>query len=228
MKIEQIYSKGSNHTTYYLESNGEAAIFDPSDEIHLIIEKANVDYARIKYVFETGFHENLERLHMAIKNETGGDIIFGCGDINNYYGITANDNQVFRVGDCKVKAIYTPGHTLEATSYLIIDENGMEHGLITGATLLIGDVGEPNADYKNAKALSKESLVRILYKTIKERILPLKDILVIYSNPKNPGAHRKMMSAFITDTLGHQKKVNYALQPMSENDFVNVVLGIAV
>ena len=144
MKIEQIYTGCIAHAAYYIENNGEAAIFDPLREVQPYIDRANRDKAKIKYVFETHFHADFVSGHLDLTKKTGAKIIFGPTAKPKYDAIIAEDNQVFKVGNYSVKVLHTPGHTMESTTFLLIDEYGKEHGIITGDTLFIGDVGRPD------------------------------------------------------------------------------------
>jgi hydroxyacylglutathione hydrolase len=224
MKVEQIYTGCIAHAAYYIESKGEAAIFDPLREVQPYINRASRDNAKIKYVFETHFHADFVSGHLDLQAKAGAKIVFGPGAKPAYDAIIAVDNQVFNVGDLKVKVIHTPGHTMESTTYMLIDENDKEHGLITGDTLFIGDVGRPDLAQHVVAELTEEKLARHLYKSLRQRILPLSDDLIVYPNHGAGSACGKMMSKETTDTLGHQKKVNYALQPMSEDEFVKAIL----
>lgn len=224
MKVEQIYTGCIAHAAYYLESKGEAAIFDPLREVQPYIDRAKKDNATIKYVFETHFHADFVSGHLDLKSKAGAQIVFGPNAKPAYEAITAADNQVFSVGDYKVKVIHTPGHTMESTTYLLIDENGKEHGIITGDTLFIGDVGRPDLAQHVIADLTEEKLARHLYHSLREKIMPLSDDLIVYPNHGAGSACGKMMSKETTDTLGHQKEVNYALQPMSEDEFVKAIL----
>lgn len=224
MKVEQIYTGCIAHAAYYIESNGEAAVFDPLREVQPYIEKALKDVAVIKYVFETHFHADFVSGHLDLKAKSGASIVFGPNAKPAYDAITASDGQVFTVGKYKVKVIHTPGHTLESTTYLLIDENDNEHGLITGDTLFIGDVGRPDLAQHVVAELTEDKLARMLYHSLHEKILPLSHDLIVYPNHGKGSACGKMMSNETTDTLGHQKKVNYALQPMTEDEFVKAIL----
>jgi hydroxyacylglutathione hydrolase len=144
MKIEQIYTGCIAQAAYYLESNGEAAIFDPLREVQPYIDKANKDNARIKYIFETHFHADFVSGHLDLSQKSEGKIVFGPTAKPSFEAIIAEDNQEFKVGKYIIKAIHTPGHTLESTCYLLIDENKKDFGIITGDTLFIGDVGRPD------------------------------------------------------------------------------------
>lgn len=224
MKVEQIYTGCIAHAAYYIESKGEAAIFDPLREVQPYIEKALKDFATIKYVFETHFHADFVSGHLDLQAKSGAAIVFGPTAKPGYNSVVAIDGQVFKVGDYKVKVIHTPGHTMESVTYLLIDENGKEHGIITGDTLFIGDVGRPDLAQHVVAELTEDKLARLLYHSLREKIMPLSDELIVYPNHGKGSACGKLMSNETTDTLGHQKKVNYALQPMTEDEFVKAIL----
>ncbi len=225
MKIEQIYTGCIAHAAYYLESNGEAAIFDPLREVQPYLDKAQKDNAKIKYVFLTHFHADFVSGHLDLAKKTGAKIVYGPTAKPAYEIITAVDGQTFEVGHCKVKTIHTPGHTMESTTYLLIDETGKQHGIITGDTLFIGDVGRPDLAQHVVADLTQDKLARHLYHSLREKIMPLADDLIVYPNHGAGSACGKMMSRETTDTLGNQKKTNYALNPaLTEDDFVKAVL----
>lgn len=225
MKLEQIYTGCLAHAAYYLESNGEAAIFDPLREVQPYIDRARKDNAKIKYVFETHFHADFVSGHLDLAQKENAVIVYGPTAKPGFEALIAEDNQVFEVGHCKVKAIHTPGHTMESTTYLIIDENGNEHGIITGDTLFIGDVGRPDLAQHVVADLTQDKLARLLYHSLREKIMPLSDDLIVYPNHGAGSACGKMMSKETTDTLGNQKKTNYALNPnLTEDEFVLALL----
>ncbi|MDT0556196.1 MBL fold metallo-hydrolase [Patiriisocius hiemis] len=225
MKVEQIYTGCLAHAAYYIESNGEAAIFDPLREVEPYLDRAKNDNAKIKYVFETHFHADFVSGHLDLHKKADADIVFGPGAAPAYEAITAEDNQVFEVGDYKVKVIHTPGHTMESTTYLLIDEKGNEHGIITGDTLFIGDVGRPDLAQHVVSELTEEKLAGHLYDSLRNKIMPLSDDLIVYPNHGAGSACGKMMSKETTDTLGNQKKYNYALRPdMTKEEFIKELL----
>lgn len=225
MKVEQIYTGCLAHAAYYIESNGVAAVFDPLREVQPYLDRAKKDNAKIKYVFETHFHADFVSGHLDLKDKAGAEIVFGPGAKPSYEATTAVDGQVFEVGDYKVKVIHTPGHTMESTTYLLIDENGKEHGIITGDTLFIGDVGRPDLAQHVVAELTEEKLAGHLYDSLRNKIMPLSDDLIVYPNHGAGSACGKMMSKETTDTLGHQKKVNYALRPdMGKEEFIKELL----
>ena len=225
MKVEQIYTGCLAHAAYYVESKGEAAVFDPLREVGPYIQRAERSNAKIKYVFETHFHADFVSGHLDLKKKTGADIVFGPSAKPAYEAVVAEDNQEFKVGDVTVKVIHTPGHTMESTCYLIIDEDGKEHGIITGDTLFIGDVGRPDLAQHVISELTEEKLARHLFHSLRNKIMPLSDDLIVYPNHGAGSACGKMMSKETTDTLGNQKKVNYALRAdMTEDEFVKELL----
>lgn len=225
MKIEQIYTGCIAHAAYYIENKGEAAIFDPLREVQPYIDRAQKDNAHIKYVFETHFHADFVSGHLDLAKKTGATIVYGPTAKPNFEALIATDNQLFKVGDCTIKVLHTPGHTMESTSYLLIDENGKEQGIITGDTLFIGDVGRPDLAQHVIAELTQDKLARLLYYSLREKIMPLPDDLIVYPNHGAGSACGKMMSKETTDTLGNQKRTNYALNPdLTEDEFVKVLL----
>ena len=225
MKIQQIYTGCLAHAAYYVESNGEAAIFDPLREVQPYIDRAEHDGATIKYVFETHFHADFVSGHLNLKEKTGATIVFGPTAKPGYDALVAEDGQIFEVGDYQVKVIHTPGHTMESTTYLLIDENGNEHGIITGDTLFIGDVGRPDLAQHVVSELTEEKLAGHLFDSLRNKIMPLPDHLIVYPNHGAGSACGKKMSNETTDTLGRQKETNYALRPdMTKEEFINELL----
>ena len=223
MKVEQIYTGCLSHAAYYLESNGEAAIFDPLREVQPYIDRANKDNAKIKYVFETHFHADFVSGHLDLMNKTGAKIVFGPTAKPAYEAITAEDNQIFEVGKYKVKVIHTPGHTMESTTYLLIDENGKDHCIFSGDTLFLGDVGRPDLAQK-AASMTMEGLAGLLYDSLKNKIMPLADDVIVYPAHGAGSACGKNMMKETVDTLGNQKKMNYALNQPNKEAFITAVL----
>ena len=225
MKIEQIYTGCIAHAAYYIENNGEAAIFDPLREVQPYIDRAQKDNAKIKYIFETHFHADFVSGHIDLAKKTGAEIIFGPTAKCGYDFTTAEDNQEYKVGNYTIKVIHTPGHTLESTCYLLTDENGKQHGIITGDTLFIGDVGRPDLAQALVEDLTQDKLAGYLFDSLRNKIMPLSDDLIVYPNHGAGSACGKNMSKETTDTLGNQKRTNYALRPnMTEDEFVKELL----
>lgn len=226
MKIEQIYTSCMAHAAYYIENKGEAAIFDPLRETDPYIERAQKDNAKIKYVFETHFHADFVSGHLDLAKKTGAKIVYGPTAKPGFEAIISEDNQLFKIGDYTIKVIHTPGHTMESTTYLLIDEHGKEHGIISGDTLFIGDVGRPDLAQHVIAELTEEKLAGHLYDSLRNKIMPLSNDLIVYPNHGAGSACGKMMSKETTDTLGNQKKTNYALRSdMTKEEFIKEVLN---
>lgn len=225
MKVEQIYTGCLAEAAYYIESNGEAAIIDPLRESSPYLERAERDGAKIKYVFETHFHADFVSGHIDLAKKTGADIVYGPTEMETgFEKIVAKDGQVFKIGNITLEVLHTPGHTMESTCYLLRDEKNDEVGIFTGDTLFIGDVGRPDLAQKVIADLTQDKLARHLFHSLRNKIMPLPDHLIVYPNHGQGSACGKNMSSETTDTLGNQKKTNYALQPMTEDEFVVQVL----
>lgn len=224
MKVEQIYTGCLAQGAYYIESNGEAVVIDPLREVQPYIEKAEKDNAKIKYVLETHFHADFVSGHLDLAKKTGATIVFGPTAKPGFEAHVAKDGEILNVGNIQIKVIHTPGHTMESTCFLLIDENGKETSLFTGDTLFIGDVGRPDLAQKVIADLTQEKLAAHLYDSLHNKIIPLADDIIVYPAHGAGSACGKNMSKETTDTLGNQKKTNYALQPMSKEKFIEEVL----
>lgn len=229
MVIRQIYTPCLAQASYFLASDGEAAIFDPLRETQQYITEAQQLNAKVKFVFETHFHADFVSGHLDLAAETGAKIVYGPNAKPAFEAEIANDGQEFYVGKCKILVLHTPGHTLESSCYLIHDETGKATHLITGDTLFIGDVGRPDLAQSPSKDLTTEVLAGMLYDSLRSKILPLPDDLIIFPSHGAGSACGKNMSKETFDTLGHQKQVNYALNPaMTKQDFIAELLdGLA-
>ena len=227
MKIEQLYTSCLAQGAYYIESDGEVAIIDPLREIQSYIDKAKNNSAKIKYIFETHFHADFVSGHVDLAKKTGATIIYGPGAETNYDIYSAKDNEEFKLGKVTIKALHTPGHTLESTTYLLIDEHGKNHAIFSGDTLFLGDVGRPDLAIKSD--VTKEDLAAMLYESLREKIMTLEDDVIVYPAHGAGSACGKNLSKETVGTIGDQKKTNYALRAdMSKDEFVKEVLdGIA-
>ncbi|HHP7241916.1 MAG TPA: rhodanese-like domain-containing protein [Cyclobacteriaceae bacterium] len=222
MKVQQIYTGCLAEAAYYIESNGEAVIIDPLRETTPYLQKAREDNARIKYVMETHFHADFVSGHIDLANKTGAEIVYGPTAQPNFKAHIAKDGEVLIVGDISIKVLHTPGHTMESSTYLLFDENGKEHAIFTGDTLFIGDVGRPDLAVKSD--LSREDLAGHLYDSLRNKIMPLPDHVIVYPGHGAGSACGKNMSKETTDTLGNQKMFNYALRPdMAKEEFIKEV-----
>ena len=223
MKIEQIYTGCLAQGAYYIESNGEVAIIDPLRETQQYIDRANENNAKIKYIFETHFHADFVSGHVDLAKKTGATIVFGPGATTSYEMHSASDNEVFKIGDITIKAIHTPGHTLESTTYLLIDKNGKDHAIFSGDTLFLGDVGRPDLAIKSD--LTKEDLAAMLFDSLRTKIMTLADDVIVYPAHGAGSACGKNLSKETVGSIGDQKQTNYALRAdMTKDEFVKEVL----
>ncbi len=227
MKVEQIYTGCLAEAAYYIESEGEAVIIDPLRETQPYLERAEKDGAKIKYIFETHFHADFVSGHIDLANKTGAQIVYGPTTMETgFEKIVAEDGQVFKVGNVSIEVLHTPGHTMESSCFLLRDELGKEVGLFSGDTLFIGDVGRPDLAQKVIADLTQDKLARLLYSSLRDKIMPLADDIIVYPGHGAGSACGKNMSSETTDTLGNQKRSNYALRPdMSEAEFVDELLN---
>lgn len=222
MKIEQIYTGCLAQGAYYIESEGEAAIIDPLRETETYTKRAEKDGATIKYIFETHFHADFVSGHLDLARKTGAEIIYGQSAKTNFSFVEAQDGQAFKLGKVTIKALHTPGHTLESTTYLLLDEEGEEHAIFSGDTLFIGDVGRPDLAQKGA--LTQADLAGMLFESLRTKIMTLPDHVVVYPAHGAGSACGKNMSSETTDTLGNQKETNYALRAdMNREEFIKEV-----
>jgi len=227
MKIEQLYTGCLAQGTYYIESEGEVAIIDPLRETQQYIDKAEANNAKIKYIFETHFHADFVSGHVDLAKKTGATIVFGPGASTEYDIHSAIDNEEFKIGKITIKVLHTPGHTLESSTYLLINENGKDHAIFSGDTLFLGDVGRPDLAIKSD--LTKEDLAVMLFDSLRNKIMPLADDIIVYPAHGAGSACGKNLSKETVGVLGEQKKTNYALRAdMTKAEFVKEVLdGIA-
>ncbi len=227
MNIEQLYTGCLAQGAYYIESEGEVAIIDPLRETQQYINKAKAEEAKIKYVFETHFHADFVSGHIDLAKKTGATIVFGPGAKTGYDIHEAKDNEIFKLGKITIKVLHTPGHTLESATYLLIDEYGKDHAIFSGDTLFLGDVGRPDLAIKSD--LTKEDLAGMLYDSLRNKIMPLADDVIVYPAHGAGSACGKNLSKETVGILGDQKRTNYALRAdMTRDEFIKEVLdGIA-
>ena len=225
MKIEQIYTGCLAQGAYYIESDGEAAVIDPLREVQPYIEKADRRNAKIKYVFETHFHADFVSGHIDLAKKTGAEIVYGPTDMKlGFNAHIGQDGEEFHIGKAKIKLIHTPGHTMESSCYLLFNEEGKAEAIFTGDTLFIGDVGRPDLAQKVVADLTQDILAGHLYDSLRNKIMPLSDELIVYPAHGAGSACGKNMSKETSDTLGNQKQTNYAFQEMSKEEFTKQLI----
>lgn len=223
MKIEQIYTGCLAQGAYYIESEGEAAIIDPLREVDSYLKTAKETGAKIKYIFETHFHADFVSGHLTLSKETGAPIVYGPTAEPSFDAIIAKDQQEFKLGKITIVALHTPGHTMESTTYLLRDENGKDHAIFSGDTLFLGDVGRPDLAQKAAH-MTQEELAGTLFDSLRNKIMPLADDVIVYPAHGAGSACGKNMMKETVDTLGNQKKMNYALRAdMTRDEFIDEV-----
>ncbi len=223
MKIEQIYTGCLAQGAYYIVSENEAAIIDPLREVKPYLDRLEKDNVTLKYIFETHFHADFVSGHLDLSKKTNAPIVYGPTAQPEFEAIIAEDNQIFEIGKIKIKVLHTPGHTMESTTYLLIDENGVETAIFTGDTLFLGDVGRPDLAQK-AGSVTQEDLAGILYESLHSKILPLDDSITVYPAHGAGSACGKNMQKETVDILGNQKRTNYALNQPDKESFIREVL----
>ena len=223
MIIEQIYTGCLAQGAYYIESEGEVAIIDPLRETDPYMRKLKDRGTTLKYIFETHFHADFVSGHLDLAQKTGAKIIYGPNAETEYEKHLAKDGEEFKLGKLTFRVLHTPGHTPESTTFLLLDENGKEHAIFTGDTLFIGDVGRPDLAQKSGE-LTKEDLAGWLYDSLRNKIMPLPDEVIVYPAHGAGSACGKNMSSETWSTLGLQKATNYALRAdMTKEEFIKEV-----
>lgn len=224
MKIEQIYTGCLSQGAYYIESAGEVAVIDPLREVKPYLDRATIDNAKIKYIFETHFHADFVSGHVTLAKQTGAAIVYGPNANPSFDAIIAKDGQEFKLGNITIVALHTPGHTLESTTFLLRDENGNDHAIFSGDTLFLGDVGRPDLAQKMG-VLTERDLAGLLFDSLRNKIMPLSDDVIVYPAHGAGSACGKNMMKETVDTLGNQKKMNYALRAdMTKAEFIDEVI----
>ena len=223
MNIEQIYTGCLAQGAYYIESKGEVVIIDPLREVAPYLKRVKRDNAKIKYIFETHFHADFVSGHVTLSKKTGAPIVYGPNANPSFDAIIATDGQEFQVGELTLVVLHTPGHTMESTTYLLKDASGKDYAIFSGDTLFLGDVGRPDLAQKAAD-MTMEDLAGILYDSLREKIMPLADEIIVYPAHGAGSACGKNMMKETVDTLGNQKKMNYALRAdMTKAEFIKEV-----
>lgn len=221
--VEQIYTGCLAQGAYYITSNGEAAIIDPLRETQPYLDRLKRDNVKLKYIFETHFHADFVSGHLDLSKQTNASIVYGPTAQPTFDFISAKDNEIFTVGNIKIKTLHTPGHTMESTCYLLIDENNKEHALFSGDTLFIGDVGRPDLAQK-AASMTQEQLAATLFHSLRDKVMTLPDDVLVYPAHGAGSACGKNMSKETISTIGNQKQYNYALRAtMTEAEFIKEV-----
>lgn len=222
MFVKQLYTGCISEAAYYIESEGVAAIVDPLRDIEEYLDLANERKATIKYIFETHFHADFVSGHLDLAAATGATIVYGPDTETKLPVHIAKDGESFQIGKVAIEVLHTPGHTLESSCFLLKDENGKDHSIFTGDTLFVGDVGRPDLAQK-ANEITMDDLAGMLYESLKNKIMPLADEVIVYPAHGAGSSCGKNLGAETYSTIGEQKQTNYALQPQSKEEFIKVV-----
>ena len=222
MFVQQLYTGCISEAAYYIESNGIAAIIDPLRDIDAYLQIAKQRKATIQYIFETHFHADFVSGHLDLAAATGASIIYGPNTVTKFEVTVATDNQVFQIGNASIQVLHTPGHTLESSCYLLKDETGKDHAIFSGDTLFVGDVGRPDLAQKDNE-ITMEELASMLYDSLREKIMPLADDVIVYPAHGAGSSCGKNLGSETFSTIGTQKQTNYALQPQTKEDFIIAV-----
>jgi glyoxylase-like metal-dependent hydrolase (beta-lactamase superfamily II)/rhodanese-related sulfurtransferase len=222
MFVQQLYTGCISEAAYYIESNGIAAIIDPLRDIDAYLQIAKQRKATIQYIFETHFHADFVSGHLDLAAATGASIIYGPNTVTKFEVTVATDNQVFQIGNASIQVLHTPGHTLESSCYLLKDETGKDHAIFSGDTLFVGDVGRPDLAQKDNE-ITMEELASMLYDSLREKIMPLADDVIVYPAHGAGSSCGKNLGSETYSTIGTQKQTNYALQPQTKEDFIIAV-----
>ena len=224
MNVEQIYTGCLAQGAYYITSQGEAAIIDPLRETKPYIDRLQKDRVKLKYIFETHFHADFVSGHVDLSRKTDAAIVYGPNANPEFEALVARDNEIFKVGDITIQVLHTPGHTMESTTYLMKDEYGKDYCIFSGDTLFLGDVGRPDLAQKSAD-MTTEDLAGLLYESLNNKILPLADDVIVYPAHGAGSACGKNMMKETVDSLGNQKRMNYALNQPDKESFIEAVTG---
>jgi hydroxyacylglutathione hydrolase len=223
MYVEQMYTGCLAEAAYYIESDGEAAIIDPIRETGPYLTMATGRGSKIKYIFETHFHADFVSGHLDLQRETGATIVYGPTAAPSYPVHVAKDGETFKIGRVSIQVIHTPGHTMESSCYLLLDENGNAHSLFSGDTLFVGDVGRPDLAVKSDPPLTTEDLAGLLYDSLRNKVLTLPDHVILYPAHGPGSACGKSLGKETVSSIGKQRAENYALQPMTKAEFVSTL-----
>ena len=220
MFIQQLYTGCLSEAAYYIENNGEAAIIDPLRDIDVYLQLAVDRKARIKYIFETHFHADFVSGHLDLAKVTGAPIIYGPGTETHFPIHKAADGELFSLGDCTIEVLHTPGHTIESSCYLVREADGRPKAIFTGDTLFVGDVGRPDLSSGN---MTKEELAGLMYDSLRAKIMPLPDDVVVYPAHGPGSSCGKNLGPNTYSSIADEKEGNYALKEQTKEDFIKAV-----
>ena len=223
MFFKQFYLSCLAHASYLIGSEGEAAVVDPQRDVDQYIEEANTQGLKIRYIIETHLHADFVSGHRELAERTGAQIVFGKEAGATFPHLAAKDGDQLTIGRVNLRILETPGHTLESICVLVTDTELSEESqkLLTGDTLFIGDVGRP--DLAGSQGYTPEMMAAMMYDSLHEKLLKLDDTIEVYPAHGAGSMCGKNLSTETWSTIGHQRKFNYALQPMPKAEFVRMM-----
>jgi len=223
MYFKQFYLACLAHASYLIGSNGEAAVIDPQRDVDEYIEEAEAHGLEIKYVIETHLHADFVSGHQEIAARTGAQIIFGEQAYAEFEHQKVKDGDEIKLGEVSLRFLETPGHTPEGISILVTEAatSNQPQKVLTGDTLFIGDVGRP--DLAGGRGYTPQQMAGMLYDSLHEKLLKLSDDVEVYPAHGAGSMCGKNMSKETSSTIGEQRKFNYALKPMSREEFIDIM-----
>src|SRR5205085_3873345 len=220
MYFHQFYLACLAHASYLIGDGGECAIVDPQRDVDQYIDEATKRGLTIRYVIETHLHADFVSGHRELAARTGAEIVIGANANAEFPHRAVRDGETLRVGAIELRAMETPGHTPESMSWLVV-EDGAPRKLLTGDTLFIGDVGRP--DLAGGRGFTSQQMAAMMYDSLHNKILMLPDEVEVWPAHGAGSACGKNISKETSSTIGMQRKMNYALRPMTRDEFVNML-----
>ena len=223
MQFKQFYLDCLAHASYYIGSDAEAVIIDPQRDVRQYLDEAEANNQKIKYIIETHSHADFVSGHIELAEKTGAEIVYGAKAKTEFPTHKVKDGDELSVGKINLKFLETPGHTPDGITILAEDTEDASEPvkMFTGDTLFVGDVGRP--DLVGSRGFTAEQMGAMMYDSLYEKILPLPDETEIYPAHGAGSLCGKSLSKETWSTLGEQRKMNYALQPMSKEEFIKIV-----
>jgi hydroxyacylglutathione hydrolase len=224
--LKQFYLNCLAHASYLIadESTRIAAVVDPQRDIDHYLDFAADQNLQIQHVFLTHLHADFVAGHLELRDRVGAAIYLGAKAKAEYHVTPLADNTIVEFGRVRIKALETPGHTPESVSLLVYDLNASEtqpQAVLTGDTLFIGDVGRP--DLRVALGWSASDLGGLLYDSVQTKLLPLPDATLVYPAHGAGSLCGKAIGKETVSTIGEQRRLNYALRPMTKKAFIDLV-----
>ena len=225
MRFVQYYLDCLSQASYLIgdEGTGRAVVVDPRRDVEIYLDDAEAHGLRIERVIETHIHADFLSGHLELAAKTGAAVSYGEGADVDFPIEPLRDGEQLRLGDVTLQVLATPGHTPESISVVVRErpDDAVPYGVLTGDTMFIGDVGRP--DLLSGSGVAPEELARRLFRSLHEKLLALPDPTRVFPAHGAGSACGKNLSTETQSTIGEQRRTNYALQPMSEAEFVGLV-----